>query len=109
MKDKEELQASGIKLTWSDGLTLSVALLMFSQKQLCPDPGIDGNKRNKKGISQVMKTLKDWNCFFWQGDKRDTTNSLGTDRRVETGGNNTTQKRKPIPNCAMKFLTIKCY
>lgn len=92
LKEEEELQASGCKLTWSDGLILSAALLTVSQKQFCGDPGIDGNKCNKEGISQVMKTVKDWNCLFWQGDEGDTTNSSGTDRRVEIGGNTTTQK-----------------
>ena len=56
-----------------------------------------------------MKTVKDWNCLFWQGDKGDTTNSLGTDRRVEIGGNNTTRKRKCLPNWTMKPLAIEYY
>lgn len=110
LKDEEELQASGCKLTCSDGLMQSAAaLLTVSQKQFCGHPGISGNKCNNEGISQVMKTVKDWNCSFWQGDKGDTTNSSGTDRRVEIGGNNTTQKSKCIPNWTLKILAIERY
>jgi len=60
-RDKE-LQASGCKLTWSDGLIPSAALLTLSQKQFCWDPGIDGSRCNKEGISPVQKMAKDRNC-----------------------------------------------
>lgn len=108
LKDEEKLQASGCKFTWSDGLIPSAAVVTVSQKQFCGDADMDGNKCNKERISS-NENCKRLNCLFWQGDKGDTKNTLGTDRGVEIGGNNNTQKRKRIPNWTMKLLALEYY
>lgn len=42
---------------------LSAPLLAFTRNN---SGGIQGNECNKEGISQMIKTVKDWNCLFWK-------------------------------------------
>lgn len=70
------------------------------------DPGMHGNKCNKEGIRQVVKTVKDQTFLFWQGDKGDPKNIWKTNI-TETGGYNGTQKITWISNWTMKILATE--
>lgn len=67
-----------------------------------------GNKCNKEGIRQVLKTVEDQTFLFWQGDKRDPKNIWKTNRRTETE-NKGTQKRTWISNRTMQILATEHY
>lgn len=87
------------------GCELSAVLPTASHNSLW-DPGLHGNKCNKEGMCQVVKTVKDQTFLFWQGDKGDTKNIWKTNR-TETGGYNGTQKMTWISNWTMKILATE--